>query len=113
MLKISTLTAWAELQIATPREEYLVAVVDPYRETLATLWIGALRDYASIRGDSEIAQESSSPMEGLYLNIGKEVLLPVRVPSCGILGSAKIESPVLPRFLVPDSEGDGHHDEGK
>jgi HEAT repeat-containing protein 5 len=99
MLKISTLTAWAELQIATPREEYLVAVVEPYRETLATLWIGALRDYASIRGDSEIAQESSSAMEGLYLNIGKEVLLPVRVSSCNILGSTKTRISSITKIL--------------
>lgn len=77
MLKISTLTAWAELQIASPREEYLTAVVNPYRGTLANLWIGALRDYASIRGDSEMMQESSGAAEGLYLNLGKEVLLPV------------------------------------
>jgi HEAT repeat-containing protein 5 len=78
MLKISTLTAWAELQIASTHQDYLKAVISPYQETLATLWIGALRDYASIRGDTEILQEAtSSAVDTLYLNLGKEVLLPV------------------------------------
>ncbi|KIM27128.1 hypothetical protein M408DRAFT_16736 [Serendipita vermifera MAFF 305830] len=77
MLKISTLTAWAELLISSLSQEYLTAVIEPYRATLATLWIGALRDYASIRGDSEVMQESSSnAVDTLYLNLGKEVLLP-------------------------------------
>ncbi|KAG8826091.1 hypothetical protein FRC17_008413 [Serendipita sp. 399] len=77
MLRISTLTAWAELLIASPDQDYLKAVIEPYRGTLATLWIGALRDYASIRGDSEVLQESSSStIDGLYMNLGKEILLP-------------------------------------
>lgn len=76
-LKISTLTAWAELYIASPQQEYLKAVIEPYRETLSSLWIGILRDYASIRGDSEVLQDpTSSSMDGLYLNVGKEILLP-------------------------------------
>lgn len=78
MLKISTLTAWAELQISSQKEEYLVAVVKPHRPTLAILWVGALRDYASIRGDSEMMQDTASgAMDAMYLNLGKEVLLPV------------------------------------
>ncbi|KAG8776236.1 hypothetical protein FRC15_012050 [Serendipita sp. 397] len=77
MLRISTLTAWAELLIASPQQDYLKAVIEPYRSTLAMLWIGALRDYASIRGDSEVLQESSSStIDGLYMNLGKEILLP-------------------------------------
>jgi len=79
MLKISTLTAWAELLISSLTQQYLTAVIEPYRPTLGSLWIGALRDYASIRGDSEVMQESSSnAVDTLYLNLGKEVLLPVR-----------------------------------
>lgn len=79
MLKISTLTAWAELLISSLTQQYLTAVIEPYRATLASLWVGALRDYASIRGDSEVMQESSSnAVDTLYLNLGKEVLLPVR-----------------------------------
>ncbi|CAG8614856.1 4159_t:CDS:10, partial [Acaulospora colombiana] len=78
MLKISTLTAWAELQIASIHQNYLKAVILPYQETLASLWVGALRDYASIRGDTEVLQEAtSSAVDTLYLNLGKEVLLPI------------------------------------
>jgi hypothetical protein len=81
MLKISTLTAWAELLISSLSQQYLTAVIEPYRPALSSLWIGALRDYASIRGDSEVMQESSSnAVDTLYLNLGKEVLLPVRKP---------------------------------
>lgn len=79
MLRISTLTAWAELQVASSRQSYLKAIIDPYGATLAMLWIASLRDYASIRGDSEVLQDSTSAaMDISYSGMGREVLLPVR-----------------------------------
>ncbi|KAG9014418.1 hypothetical protein FRB90_005311 [Tulasnella sp. 427] len=77
MLRISTLKAWAQLQVACSHQAYLSAVVEPHRATLATLWISSLRDYASIRGDSEMLQDSSSAaMDVSYSGMGREVLLP-------------------------------------
>jgi hypothetical protein len=78
MLRVSTLTAWAELEVASAREEYLQAVLKPYRGTLALLWVSALRDYASIRADSEVQQDSGSGMDASYTGLGRETLLPVR-----------------------------------
>jgi hypothetical protein len=79
MLRIATLTAWAELEIAGAIQTYLQEVLKPQRATLATLWISSLRDYATIRGDSEVLQETASAgMDTISMSLGKEVLLPVR-----------------------------------
>ena len=78
MLRISTLSAWAELQIASMAQSYLKDVVGPYQQILGTLWVAALRDYASIKGDSEIFQDSgSATIDAPYASLGREVLLPV------------------------------------
>lgn len=79
MLRIATLTAWAELEIAGATQAYLQEVLKPQRANLATLWITSLRDYATIRGDSEVLQETASTgMDTISMSLGKEVLLPVR-----------------------------------
>lgn len=78
MLRVATLAAWAQLEMSSVRQEYLVAVLKPYRQTLATLWIASLRDYASIRADSEVLQEGASgSVDVAYTGLGREVLLPV------------------------------------
>lgn len=77
MLRISTLTAWAELQISSPLQSYLHDVLKPHRATLSTLWIASLRDYASIRVDSEVLQDpASAAVDSSYFGLGREVLLP-------------------------------------
>jgi hypothetical protein len=78
MLRISTLSAWAQLETASVRQQYLNAVLNPHRKVLASLWVASLRDYASICVDSEFLQDSPSiALESSHLNLGKEVLLPV------------------------------------
>ena len=79
MLRISTLSAWAQLQVASVQQNYLEKVVKPYRATLSPLWIASLRDYASIRIDSEFLHDTSSVVDSSYSSLGKEVLLPVCV----------------------------------
>lgn len=84
MLRIATLSAWAELAIASSQQAYLKDVVKPYRPALSSLWVSALRDYASIRADSEVTQdESSAALDTSYSSLGKEVLLPVCLPRPG------------------------------
>ena len=68
MLQVSVLAAWAELQIASTRQAYLVKVLDPYRWLLGPYWIGALRDYARLRTDPEAGID--------FQNVGRDVLLP-------------------------------------
>lgn len=77
MLRISTLSAWAQLQVSSMQQGYLENVVKPYHATLSSLWIAALRDYASIRIDSEFLHDTSSVVDSSYSSLGKEVLLPV------------------------------------
>jgi HEAT repeat-containing protein 5 len=78
MLRISTLSAWAQLEVASIHQSYLESVLKPYRATLATLWIASLRDYASIRADSEFLHDPSSiALDSSYSSLGREVLLPV------------------------------------
>ena len=78
MCRIATLSAWAELEIATESQPYLVKVVEPHRKALASLWIGALRDYASIRADTELMDDATTGgVDSSYSSLGKEVLLPV------------------------------------
>ncbi len=74
MLKISILTAWAELQLASIRQAYLKVVVSPHRWLLGPSWVGALRDYAQLRTDPEMGATV-----GLDFNsgLGRDVLLPV------------------------------------
>ena len=78
MLRISTLSAWAQLQVSSVQQGYLENVVKPNRSTLSSLWIASLRDYASIHVDSESLHDSSSlALDSSYSSLGKEVLLPV------------------------------------
>jgi len=78
MLRISTLSAWAQLQISSLKQNYLEKVIQPYRSKLSMLWISALRDYASIKIDSEFLHDLSSvAIDSSYSSLGREVLLPV------------------------------------
>ncbi|TFK38873.1 clathrin-coated vesicle protein [Crucibulum laeve] len=75
MLRVSTLSAWAQLQVSSVQQAYLQKVVQPYRSTLASLWITSLRDYAGIVVDSEFLNDTSSVLDSSYSSLGKEVLL--------------------------------------
>jgi hypothetical protein len=79
MLRIATLSAWAELRIASPHQTYLQEVIHPYRGSLASLWIATLRDYASIRADSEISSQDTplAVLDSSNASLGRDVLLPV------------------------------------
>jgi len=78
MLRISTLSAWAQLQVSTLKQNYLEKVIQPYRPKLSMLWISSLRDYASIKIDSEFLHDLSSvAIDSSYSSLGREVLLPV------------------------------------
>ncbi|KAF7337120.1 Clathrin-coated vesicle protein [Mycena venus] len=86
MLRISTLSAWAQLEIASTQQAYLTDVLKPYRSTLASLWLASLRDYASIRIDSEFLHDTSSvALDSSYSSLGKEVLLPYYANSWSVI----------------------------
>ncbi len=76
MLKVSALTAWAELQISSVRQPYLKAVIKPHQTLLNSLWVGALRDYSLLRTDPDSESVSSSG-NMIHSRLGREILLPV------------------------------------
>lgn len=79
MLKVSILTAWAQLQSASVHQSYLRDVVGPQRPALIQFWITSLRDYARVRTDQETSAGSSSmggSSDPMASGLGKEVLLP-------------------------------------
>jgi hypothetical protein len=79
MLRIATLSAWAQLDVASTEQDYLKVVIAPHRAILSSLWTSALRDYASIRADAEVVNDSTAvALDSSYTSLGKEVLLPVR-----------------------------------
>lgn len=105
MLRISTLAAWAELQVASSHQTYLTKIVEPHRSTLATLWIASLKDYAGIKGDSEVLQESTSAsMDSPTSGMGREVLLPVCHPYSLLVDLPTDAPPVLRRVVVENPQ---------
>ena len=91
MLKVSILTAWAELQVASVRQVYLTDVIRPYRWLLGSFWVGALRDYAQLRTDPEMGATA-----GLDFNsgTGRDVLLPVS-PAAQLRGLAESDCSIM------------------
>ncbi|KAI0830170.1 ARM repeat-containing protein [Trametes gibbosa] len=86
MLRIATLSAWAELEVASIQQAYLVEVVKPYRATLAPLWVSSLRDYSSIRIDAESLDETAAgALDSSYSSLGREVLLPYYAKSWPVI----------------------------
>lgn len=78
MLTVSILTAWARLEVASAEQAYLLDVIKPHRHVLASQWIACLRDYATIRADSEFVHDLSIvSVDPSYANLGRVVLLPV------------------------------------
>lgn len=83
LLKVSILTAWAELHIASFAHRYLEEVTKPNLSILATLWISILRDYAKVKLEPDVLSAASgdpsarSSMDS-YLEATRNVVLPVR-----------------------------------
>ena len=55
MLKMAVLSAWAQLQISSTEQEYLVNIVQPYVAGLTPLWLSALQEFAKLRFEPEIS----------------------------------------------------------
>ncbi|PIL25912.1 hypothetical protein GSI_11665 [Ganoderma sinense ZZ0214-1] len=89
MLRIATLSAWAELEVASTHQAYLVEVVKPYRAALTPLWVSSLRDYASIRIDAEALDDTpAGALDSSYSSLGREVLLPYYVKAWPVILNA-------------------------
>ncbi|KAF2878530.1 armadillo-type protein [Massariosphaeria phaeospora] len=79
MVKMSVFSAWAELQIASAEQTYLVDVLKPHIARLTPLWLASLREYARLRFEPEISSMGSASMSGsldtIYAALNRETLL--------------------------------------
>lgn len=79
MVKMSVLSAWAELQVASAEQKYLVGAVKPHIKDLAPLWLSSLREFARLRFEPDISNNPASPpgttIDSMYSALNRETLL--------------------------------------
>ncbi|KAL9104380.1 MAG: hypothetical protein Q9163_000680 [Psora crenata] len=80
MVRMSVLSAWAELQIASTHQEYLVMVVKPQVAKLTPLWLSSLQEFARLRFEPDISNNTGPARldEGLdviYAALNRQTLL--------------------------------------
>jgi HEAT repeat-containing protein 5 len=83
MVKMAIFSAWAELQIASAEQKYLVDVLKPHIAKLTPLWLASLREYARLRFEPDISTTGSGPatlsgnLDSIYAALNRETLLQV------------------------------------
>lgn len=80
MVKISVYSAWAELQVASSEQKYLVEVLKPHISTLTPLWLESLREFARLRFEPDISMTLGPPSlsgspDTVYAALNRETLL--------------------------------------
>ena len=84
MIRMAVLSAWAELQVASREQTYLIKVMEPYITKLTPLWLSSLQEFARLR----FAPESANPVgpsrtpDGLdttYAALNRQTLLKVSI----------------------------------
>jgi hypothetical protein len=80
MVKLSVFSAWAELQVASTDQQYLLSVLKPYIGTLTPLWLEALREFARLRFEPDISMTLGPPslsgsLDSIYAALNRETLL--------------------------------------
>lgn len=85
MVKMAVLSAWAELQVASTEQPYLVDVVKPYIAKLTPLWLESLQEFARLRFEPDISNstasgDSSSSLDTMYSALNRQTLLKVLPP---------------------------------
>lgn len=82
MVRMAVLSAWAELQVASTEQDYLVRVVQPHVAKLTPLWLSSLQEFARLRFEPDISNSMgpARPDEGLdvvYAALNRQTLLKV------------------------------------
>lgn len=80
MVKMAVFSAWAELQVASTEQHYLVEVLKPYIGILTPLWLSSLREFARLRFEPDISMTLGPPslsgsLDSIYLALSRETLL--------------------------------------
>lgn len=102
MVKMSVFSAWAELQIASAEQKYLVDVLKPHIAHLTPLWLASLREYARLRFEPDISSMGSASLSGsldtIYAALNRETLLKVQLSSSSKYNL--LHGTVLPRVMA-------------
>ncbi|OAL55199.1 HEAT repeat protein-like protein [Pyrenochaeta sp. DS3sAY3a] len=80
MVKMAVFSAWAELQIASAEQTYLVDVLKPHIAKLTPLWLASLREYARLRFEPDISSSMGSAsltgsLDTIYAALNRETLM--------------------------------------
>ncbi|KAI0023174.1 armadillo-type protein [Xylariomycetidae sp. FL0641] len=80
MVKMSVFSAWADLQVASLEQKYLLDVLRPHIGTLTPLWLASLREFARLRFEPDISMTLGPPsmsgsLDTIYAALNRETLL--------------------------------------
>lgn len=80
MVKIAVFSAWAELQVASTEQKYLLQVLKPHVGRLTPLWLESLREFARLRFEPDISMTLGPPslsgrLDTIYAALNRETLL--------------------------------------
>ncbi|MCJ1395322.1 hypothetical protein MMC18_008206 [Xylographa bjoerkii] len=79
MVKMSVLSAWAELQVASTEQTYLVDVVKPHTASLTPLWLSSLQEFARLRFEPDISSSmginGDDSLDTMYAAFNRQTLL--------------------------------------
>jgi hypothetical protein len=87
MVKMAVLSAWAELQVASTEQAYLIEVVQPHVASLTPLWLSSLQEFARLRFEPDISStmgiNADDGLDTIYAAMNRETLLKVCKSSGG------------------------------
>ena len=80
MVKMAVFAAWAELQVASSEQKYLLDVLRPHIATLTPLWLESLREFSRLRFEPDISMTLGPPslsgsLDTIYAALNRETLL--------------------------------------
>ena len=91
MIRMAVLSAWAELQVASREQTYLIKVMEPYVTKLTPLWLSSLQEFARLRFEPDISNNTGPPrpdesLDTTYAALNRQTLLKVRlnISSAGV-----------------------------
>ena len=82
MVRMAVLSAWAELQVASTEQRYLVKVMEPYIKKLTPLWLSSLQEFARLRFEPDISNNTGpartdESLDVIYAALNRQTLLKV------------------------------------
>ena len=103
MVKMSILSAWADLQVASTEQAYLVEVVKPHTASLTPLWLSSLQEFARLRFEPDISSsmgiDGGDNLDTIYAAFNRQTLL--KVAHCPFSSETLTHiDTVLPRLLA-------------